>query len=229
MTFKSFVVDGKRTLQAGDYNLVTFGGEYRSEKYDSTRLENGSSSQHYEVVYLQDEWMPDRKWTVIPSVRYDHSGDFGGKVTAKLGSTYKMSRNTRLKANVGSAYRAPTASEMYMDWSHSSYAYILGNPDLQPETSLNFDFSLEAEKGRTSGKIGYFRNKVKNLIDYEYIGTTSGLYTYRYYNVNKAAIQGIEAEATQKLGDKFSLKAGYAFPVRHEIYILSNFYRTKHL
>ena len=43
MTFKSFVVDGKRTLQAGDYNLVTFGGEYRSEKYDSTRLENGSS------------------------------------------------------------------------------------------------------------------------------------------------------------------------------------------
>ena len=113
--------------------------------------------------------------------------------------------------------------------SHSSYAYILGNPDLQPETSLNFDFSLEAEKGRTSGKIGYFRNKVKNLIDYEYIGTTSGLYTYRYYNVNKAAIQGIEAEATQKLGDKFSLKAGYAFPVRHEIYILSNFYRTKHL
>ena len=211
MTFKSFVVDGKRTLQAGDHNLITFGGEYRNEKYDSTRLANGSTSQDYEAVYLQDEWMPDTRWTVIPSVRYDHSGDFGSKVTAKLGSTYKLSRNARLKANFGSAYRAPTASEMYMDWSHSSYAYILGNPDLQPETSLNFDFSIEAEKGRTSGKIGYFRNKVKNLIDYEYIGTTSGLYTYRYYNVNKATIQGIEAEATQKLGDKFSLKAGYAF------------------
>ena len=206
MKFKSVVTEGKRSLQLGDKNLLTFGGEYRNEKYDSTRLTSDATS-HYEAVYLQDEWMPNNRWTVIPSVRYDHSGDFGGKTTAKIGSTYKLSKASRLKANVGSAYRAPTASELYMDWSHSSYATIKGNADLRPETSLNFDLALEAEQGRTSGKVGYFRNRVKNLIDYENLGGS----TYQFTNINNAVIQGIEAEAKQKLGEKFSLKAGYAY------------------
>lgn len=206
MKFKSVVTEGKRSLQLGDKNLLTFGGEYRNEKYDSTRL-TGDADSHYEAIYLQDEWMPNSRWTVIPSVRYDHSGDFGGKTTAKLGSTYKLSKAARLKANVGSAYRAPTASELYMDWSHNSYATIKGNPDLRPETSVNFDFALEAEQGKTSGKVGYFRNRVKNLIDYENLGGT----TYQFININNAVIQGIEAEAKQKLGNKFSLKTGYAY------------------
>lgn len=210
MKFKSVVTDGRRTLQLDDRNLLTFGGEYRNEKYDSTRL-TADAESHYEALYLQDEWLASPKWIWIPSVRYDHSGDFGGKTTAKLGSTYKFSKATRFKTNVGSAYRAPTASEMYMDWSHSSYAYILGNPDLRPETSLNVDFSLEAAKGKTFGKVGYFHNHVKNLIDYEYLGVTGGLYTYQYYNVARATIQGLEAEAEQQLGDKFVLKAGYTY------------------
>lgn len=206
MKFKSVVTEGKRSLQMGDKNLLTFGGEYRKEQYDSTRI-NGEAESHYEAVYLQDEWVPNSKWTVIPSVRYDHSGDFGGKTTAKLGSTYKFSKNTRFKANVGSAYRAPTASELYMDWSHNSYATIKGNANLQPETSFNFDVAIETEQGRTSGKLGYFRNRVKNLIDYENLGGS----TYQFVNVNNAIIQGVEAEAKQKLGDKFTLKAGYAY------------------
>lgn len=165
----------------------------------------------YAALYLQDEWTPQQRWLLIPSVRWDYSDVFGSKVTAKIGSTYQLSRNTRLKANFGSAYRAPTASELYMDWSHASYAYIKGNPDLRPETALNFDIGLEAERGRTSGKLSYFHNKVKDLIDYEYEGVTSGLYTYRYYNVDQAVIQGLEAEAKQRLGDKFSLRSTYTY------------------
>lgn len=124
-----------------------------------------------------------------------------------------MSRNTRFKANIGSAYRAPTASELYMDWTHSSYAYIKGNPDLRPETALDIDAGFEAEKGRTSGKISYFHNKVKDLIDYAYEGAdpTTHLYTYKYYNVSRAVIQGLEAEAKQKLGSRFSLGTSYTY------------------
>lgn len=210
MTFNSTTVDGKRSLQMGNNQLLTLGGEYRLEKYDSTRLTEDSDMK-YAALYAQDEWLAGRNWLLIPSVRWDYSDVFGSKVTGKLGSTYHLSRNTRLKANFGSAYRAPTASELYMDWSHSGYAYILGNKDLRPETAVNFDIGLEAEKGRTSGKLSYFHNKVKDMIDYEYQGITTGLYTYKYYNVDKATIQGLEAEAKQKLGDKFALRSTYTY------------------
>lgn len=210
MTFNSTTLDGKRSLQLGGGNLMTVGGEYRSEHYDSTRLTEDSDMK-YSALYAQDEWQINPKWLVIPSVRWDYSDIFGSKVTSKLGSTYHLSKNTRLKTNIGTAYRAPTASELYMDWSHSSYAYILGNSNLRPETAVNFDIALEAEQGRTSGKVSYFHNKVKDMIDYEYQGVTSGLYTYKYYNVDNATIQGVETEAKQKLGDKFALRTTYTY------------------
>ncbi|MBR2214575.1 MAG: TonB-dependent receptor [Selenomonadaceae bacterium] len=210
MTFHTTTIDGKRSWQLDDKNLLTFGGEWRSEKYDSTRLGDGSSDTNYAAFYLQDEWLASKRWLLIPSVRWDYSGDFGSKVTAKLGSNYRLSPVTRFKVNVGSAYRAPTASELYMDWNHvTGGVQIQGNPDLKPETSLNYDLSLESSKGRTSGKISYFRNDVKNLIDYE--PTTAGGTTYRYINVSNAKIQGVETEIKQRLGDKFSLRASYSY------------------
>lgn len=211
MTFRSTTIDGKRTFSADDENLLTFGGEYRWEDYDSTRL-TSDSSMRYAAFYLQDEWTPQTRWLIIPSVRWDYSSAFGNKVTAKLGSTYQLSPQTRLKFNLGTAYRAPTASELYMDWSHASYAYIKGNPDLRPETALDFDLGIEAEQGRTAGKLTYFHNKVKDLIDYRYEGVTpSRLYTYRYYNVDEAVIQGLEAGASQRLGDRFTLRGTYTY------------------
>ena len=44
---------------------------------------------------------------------------------------------------------------------------IYGNPELDPEKSKSFDFSVEADKGAWFGKVTYFNNKVTNLITTE--------------------------------------------------------------
>lgn len=88
MQFQSTTMDGRRSYQVDDKDLLTFGGEYRWEDYDSTRL-GGDSSMRYAALYLQDEWMPQEKWLWIPSVRWDYNDVFGSKVTAKLGTTYR--------------------------------------------------------------------------------------------------------------------------------------------
>ena len=43
--------------------------------------------------------------------------------------------------------------------------HIHGNPDLQPEKALNFDLGIEAERGKSFGKLTYFHNKVDDLIN----------------------------------------------------------------
>lgn len=234
MTFNSYVADGKRTFYLGDKHILTVGGEYRQEDYESSRIKDGTGttvtlegvtntmskvSMDYGALYLQDEYMVNKNWLLIPSLRWDHNSKFGDEVTGKLGTTYKFSKNARFKANVGTAYRAPTASELYFNWKHTPTAFvtvnITGNPNLKPEKALNFDLGIEGEYKNTSGKITYFHNKVDDLINlnttYGYIPGTGMVANGTYENVDKATIQGLEVETKQKLGNFFTLRGTYTY------------------
>lgn len=234
MRFDSYVFDGKRSLALGDDHLLTVGGEYRQEDYESTRIKGsgtmtrdgitdhlGDSSMKYAALYLQDEWTVTPKWLLIPSIRWDYNDTFGSEVTGKLGTTYKLSKNTRFKANIGTAYRAPTASELFFSWQHTPNAimevHINGNPDLKPEKSVNFDLGFEAEKGKTSGKVTYFHNKVDDLIHIHTVMTPVPMPHFHmlangtYENVDSATMQGVEAEVKHALGAGFSLRGTYTY------------------
>ena len=235
MTFKSLIFDGRRSLQLTNAHLLTFGGEYRKEDYDSTRLTGsgsisrkgitspfGKNSVRYAALYVQDEWLASPDWLLIPSIRWDYSSSFGSKVTGKLGTTYKINKDLRFKANIGTAYRAPTASELYLDWPGmpgGANLWLHGNSNLKPETALNFDLGFELEQGKTFGKITYFHNKVNDLIN----GTVDHFETIhpgpppikimhiKYQNVEEAILQGIELEARQALGNGFSVRGLYTY------------------
>lgn len=244
MKFRTLTLDGQRSYQLNDEHLLTVGGEIRKEKYEGTRIGAGGDNVHtvtregvsqdyseksttYYAAYIQDEWQVEDNWLMIPSIRFDHNSAFGNKVTYKLGNTYKLSDNTRLKFNVGTAYRAPTEAELYMNWKHTPVStpafnmnvYVTGNPNLKPETSYNFDFGIEAESksGRTSGKLTYFHSKFDDLINSQ--STTTRNFgrpvtvnvVSQYVNVDSAEIQGAEAEFKQKLGKNFTLRSTYTY------------------
>ena len=234
MTYNSLIFDGRRSMQIAPNHLMTVGGEYRKEDYESTRIKGsktttlegvtnqlGDSSMNFAALYVQDEWLVSPRWTVIPSVRWDHSDVFGSEMTGKLGTTYKINKGLRFKANVGTAYRAPTASELYFDWRHTPAArvnvHIVGNPDLKPEKALNFDLGIEGERGKTFGKLTYFHNKVEDLININTVVTVipgfppTRLMTGTYQNIDNATIQGVELEAKQDLGSGFALRGLYTY------------------
>ena len=234
MTYNSLIFDGRRSMQIAPNHLLTVGGEYRKEDYESTRIKGsktttlegvtnqlGDSSMNFAALYVQDEWLVSPRWTVIPSVRWDHSDVFGSEMTGKLGTTYKINKGLRFKANVGTAYRAPTASELYFDWRHTPAArvnvHIVGNPDLKPEKALNFDLGIEGERGKTFGKLTYFHNKVEDLININTVVTVipgfppTRLMTGTYQNIDNATIQGVELEAKQDLGNGFALRGLYTY------------------
>ena len=234
MTYNSLIFDGRRSIQIAKEHLLTVGGEYRKEDYESTRIKGsgtkilegitnhvGDSSMNYAALYVQDEWLASPRLLLIPSVRWDYSDAFGSAVTGKLGTTYKMSNDIRLKANIGTAYRAPTASELYFDWYHTPTrimdVHIHGNSDLKPEKSFNFDLGLEAEHGKTFGKISYFHNKVKDLIEVDATPRRTSVFPPHfltvgiYKNIRNATIQGLELEAKQEFGSGFSLRGVYTY------------------
>lgn len=237
------VIEGKDTFNLGDKNKLTAGFEYRKDQSEGTRLKKPSTSLNgadahaafdkadinYLAAYVQDEFRPDDKWLIIPSVRFDHSDQFSNKLTSNLAATYNAADDVRIKAVVGQGYKTPTVNDLYIFWE--MYAanpggkgqFYVGNPDLKPEKSLSYELSVEKDWGdRSTVHLGVFRNEVKDLISTYWTGKLTdddpdlypgvkGDMIMAYQNIPEATLQGVELYGSHRLGKNIYLNAGYTF------------------
>lgn len=208
--YYNFVVEAHDTMYVNDDHTLTFGGEYRKNYYEGTRLEDEAAHEVDSVAaFVEDTWQVNDKWILQPAVRFEHNDQFGSNVSPKLGTTYNFTDHFRVKANYGLGYRAPSISDLYMNFSHTvgTFSYrILGNENLEPEKSRNFDVSLEGEKGNMFAKVTYYDNRVKNLIDYTVVGYISGFLTMKYVNIDEARIKGVESTLGYNFSDRLTFK-----------------------
>lgn len=245
-------IEGKDTINLSDKHKLTAGFEYRQDKSEGTRLKKKNTpipdsgvqnatdeaEINYLAAYVQDEFRPDKKWMIIPSVRFDHSDQFGNEVTSRLATTYNAADDVRIKAVVGQGYKTPTVNELYHFWEMYTGKYVYkgpvigmdynfgqfydGNPDLQPEKSLSYELSIEKDFGENSTiHLGVFRNEVKDLIKEYFTGKKTNPITHpglvgidnilTYHNVPEATMQGVELYGSHKLAKDLYLNAGYTF------------------
>lgn len=237
------VIEGKDTFNLSDKNKLTAGFEYRNDQSEGTRLKKPNTSLadgnahdaydkasiNYLAAYVQDEFRPDDKWLIIPSVRFDHSDQFSNKLTSNLAATYNAADDVRIKAVVGQGYKTPTVNDLYIFWE--MYAanpggkgqFYVGNPDLKPEKSLSYELSVEKDWGdRSTVHLGVFRNEVKDLISTYWTGKLTdddpdlypgvkGDMVMAYENIPEATLQGVELYGSHRLGKNIYLNAGYTF------------------
>ncbi|WP_337799399.1 TonB-dependent receptor plug domain-containing protein [Phascolarctobacterium succinatutens] len=233
--YKELVVEGKDSYKMDDNNTLTFGAEYKKDIMNGTHLKGRGTDQHdvtvngkskissevsseTAAVYLQNEWKIGDKLLLIPAVRIDHHDSFGTHTSPKLGATYKLSENARVKANWGKGYRAPTLYELYSQMEKVGMApmpvNVIGNPDLQPEESTNFDFGFEAEKGKVNGKVTYYHNKIKNMIDggdYDPDKLAQNIIWSKYINRGEVEIKGLESEIGYNFDEHWSVRGVYNY------------------
>jgi outer membrane receptor for ferrienterochelin and colicins len=213
----------------GDH-LVTIGGEVRDEGFFSVRNSSEELSDCRYITregvrlkacqwdnqnissYLQDEWQLTQKLLIIPAIRYDDNEQFGEELSPKIGLTYKVFNKLRLKANYGHSFRAPGAGELYRDFFGMGGKYhIIGNSQLTPETSDSVEIAAEGEFGGFSGKIAYFHNEIKDLIDTVYLGKNGNASEYQYVNIDEATLQGVEMNADYALKQDITIGLNYTY------------------
>lgn len=200
-------IEAKNSHKVNGDHTLTYGTEYDRYDVDGVNFgkdgDNGKNLNTY-AAYIQDEWLLGDKWEIIPAVRYDHHSEFGSKTTPHIGVTYLANDHNRFKANWGEGYKAPSVSELYMDYTHMG-VLTLGNPNLRPEESKNWDLSYEGEWGKTFGKITYFHNDIDNLISTR---TVSGRHGYNeYYNIDGTTkTHGVELTLGRKLSRDLDVK-----------------------
>ncbi len=221
-----WAIEGRDSLRVNDHHRVTFGAEYVKDKVAGTGLgsngdgvhsitENGKTKLSSEktlssyAAYLQDE-IEYGKWFIVPAIRYDHHSAYGSHTSPKIGVTYNATDHFRIKANYGDGFKAPSVSQLFYDLDMRmgpSYVHLTGNPNLKPEKSKSWDLGVEAEFGKGYGSLTYFDNDVDNLIASIPKGTDSnGHNLYRYENVNKARIKGLENTLGYRFNDTLEFK-----------------------
>lgn len=223
-TNREWTVEARNSTQLTENQRLTYGVTYTDAKVRGTNLgvagekqynvsQNGTNKVASErslatyAAYVQDEIRAD-KWFIVPALRYDHNEYFGGHVSPKLGVTYNARDNFRIKANYGKGFRAPSLMQLFFDLDRKmgrNWVHSVGNPDLDPETSTGWDLGVEGEWDRGYGSLTYFDNKVDNLIESFRVGLDeNGHKLFRYRNVNKARIKGVENTLGYRFNDTLS-------------------------
>jgi outer membrane receptor for ferrienterochelin and colicins len=199
-------------------HYVSIGLESSYEDMESERLDGGEGDRTRSSIYLQDEWElnTQKLFVLLPGIRMDNDSQFGTHFSPKLSLRYDPSDKIVCRASYGLGFRAPDFKEMYLLFEHPGVGYrIIGNPDLQPETSLSGSASVEYTANDALWfSLSGFRHDVDDLIQAELEPIEDDpLYHWLgvYRNVSKALLQGIDVAAQWSVTDAISLDAGYSY------------------
>ncbi len=139
-------------------HVVTFGGQYKQEEFvDETNglLTSNVAGAVSEVdrwigaLYTEVDWAITPDLSVTTGLRYNDDELFGGHLSPRLYGVYHYTPNLVIKGGVSTGYKQPSLSAATAGFGRGTggggspaphpRALIIGNPDLDPETSTSYE------------------------------------------------------------------------------------------
>lgn len=202
-TTQSNVFKGLRYLVPNFRNYT--GGVYAIEKYTKGKwlLEAGARYDY--------RWLKTYQLNATTLVPFSTLNIFKN-VTATVGGTYRLNDRFSFSANVGTAWRAPSINELFIDGIHLSAAsYEKGDSLLTSERSYNFSFSAKYESERLFVEIAPYYNIINGYIYarpvLQPITLISGTYPYFKYTQQNVNLCGVDAELQYKFLPRLSFNS----------------------
>ena len=224
-------------------NSLILGADYMNDYLSTYQfIEDVSHSQDNIDGFAQFDWNITDRLNVVGSVRYDYFSASAHKAfTERLAIVYKLPWMT-LRANYASGFRAPTLKEMYMHFDMGNMGYMLiGNPDLKPERSHNFNVALERinriRKGgildgvytfTLMGSCNIFDKRITTIAyDYRDERTHETLPGALYFNQDGITVWGVDVSLGHALDCGLTLKLNYSWMHEKGNVSYSDFYQPR--
>jgi iron complex outermembrane receptor protein len=111
--------------------------------------------------------------------------------SGSLGTTYNASEILLFRANIAAAFRTPNLAELTSNGQHET-RYEIGDPNLTPENSLEYDLSMHIHKENFTFDLAGYYNTINNYIFIAPTGDTTitGIGVYRYKQSNSLLFGG---------------------------------------
>lgn len=226
-TITNSIFDAKFIFDLKDQTL-SVGGQYQHNKLkdDSvTSSQDGWAVSSTEIntvrqqaLFIEDEiHVLDNLFATL-GVRMDHHSEYGTHYNPRAYLVYNLNDNWTVKGGVAKAYRTPSIREISPNYGMSTAkgaAVMYGNPDLNPETAITEELSLMYQNDNsTNSSLTVFNTDFKNKIASENTGQKdpkTGLQLYKYYNIGKARIQGVETSLSFQILENLKATTNYTY------------------
>ncbi len=169
--------------------------------HDTSAFSGDRSTRNAYIQLLSE---PGATVSTQAGVRLDDNSAFGTFTTWRVGATWHVGADTRLWVAAGTAFKAPTFSQLF-----AASAFEVGNPALAPERSKNSEVGLE----RTSANhhvtlaVTAFWQQFRDLI--QYVGAAPGQPTY--VNLGGANARGVELTVVANPSPRLTLSAHWTW------------------
>ena len=195
-------------------HTLVAGGEVLSEKLLSFMFKNESTggrenAQTYSA-FTQQDWVINPAVTIVTGARMDYHSIFKQYFTFRLSGMYRFDETMTIRAGYSGGFRSPTLKELYTNWFHpwGGGFQLMGNKNLRPETSDNFNVSIDFNFKKLNLTFITQYSKIKDKINLRgNIGDT-----LRYVNFHgNTDVLSSEVSAIYKLNKNFHFKGSYSY------------------
>ncbi|WP_286271279.1 TonB-dependent receptor domain-containing protein [Thalassotalea hakodatensis] len=223
---------------AGDHNFVLGLQAIDGELQDGVfGLESGNAGaiqeQKMYSLFAEDNWMITDSFTLTAGVRVDDHDVFGNQTSPRAYAVYNINDDWTIKGGVSTGYKTPKTTDLYdgiTGFGGQGTSPFAGNPELEPETSVNSEIALYWSKDEHNFNITYFDTEFEdkiargdtiqscektggvrpcvNLGQYDQLGYTT--YSQKI-NIDKVTLQGIEVAGRYQLTNDWSVYANYTW------------------
>lgn len=170
-----------------DTVTLSYGARYTYVKTDMDDI-------HGYKVYNPSNTTPQRPFN--PDQELGKAGkQHDDRVVFNAGLVWHPVNDLALRANWAQGFRAPLLQERYIATSMGSTSTTLGNPDLKPETSNNFEVGARWMSNSIMLDAAMFYSKAKNYIQALPISSSLS----RYENVGEATTYGLELTGSYEI------------------------------
>lgn len=147
-----------------DGNLLTGGFDYKNwgghawNQFTDKEVDIIDKTVNETALYLLAQQTLFQKLTVNAGIRLEINQVYGREWVPQAGAAYQLGESTTLKASLAKGFRSPNIRDLYM--------YVAANPDLRPESMINYDFSVlqKCLQGRLNFELTAFYMDGKDMI-----------------------------------------------------------------
>lgn len=239
ISFDTLVANSQAALALSRHTIV-LGGNYLHEKLKDGAT-NGLNLPGFVVPtdivtmdrkqyagFLEDNWEIVDDLSLLLSGRYDHSDSFGGRFSPKAYAVYTATDTLTIKGGVTTGYKVPSLRMAATDFGSTSMGgVIIGNPELKPETTVNYELGIGyVNRGAgISSSVTVYKSRFKDKlmrtgricaqnVTCVYKGVTYPAHQYgytSYVNIDTAELQGLEWVVDWKVTDRLGYRHSYTY------------------
>jgi outer membrane receptor protein involved in Fe transport len=199
-------LEGHKLILGSEFQINVRQDQGNFDRPDETiNLDDRRSGDRY-GFYLQDEIGLLDSLKFNGGLRYDHYSTFGGTVNPRLALIYQPLPDTAVKFSYGSAFRAPSAYELYYHAPPPDGSKP--NLDLGPERIQTYALAIESHAAGWLLTGSLFRYDLSGVIE-QVRDPADDLLVFR--NLGRARTDGATAEAERIWNNGIRLRTSYSF------------------